>query len=272
MILALQGRQADMVLNVSYIDARSILNDPDIDLVRIQAPEHRQLTMRVDQKPFDDKRVRQAVALCLNRPALIKGLFGGYADLGNDHPIAPVYPEKVRIPQRDQDLAEARKLLAAAGYPQGFDIDLYTEQYVEVPQYAQFVKQMLEPAGIRVSLHIEPLNTYYNHWTDVTFGLTDWAGRPTAVQILSVAFKGGAEWNAAHWKNDELDGLLGQIEAEVDQAKRTALLQRAAEILHDEVPAVIAYFTNNLRPVAKRFAGVPGSISQFLDLTQAHLV
>ena len=117
----------------------------------------------------------------------------------------------------------------------------------------------------------EPLNTYYSHWTEVGFGLTDWAGRPTAIQILSVAFKGGAEWNAAHWKNDEFDGLLGQIEAEVDQGKRAKLLERAAAIMYDEVPAVIGYFTNNLRPVSKRVAGVPGSISQFLDLTKAHL-
>jgi peptide/nickel transport system substrate-binding protein len=272
MILALQGKQADMVLNASFIDARSILSDPDLDVVHIQAPEHRQLTMRCDQKPFDDKRVRQAVALCLNRPALIKGLFGGFADLGNDHPIAPIYPEKVELKQREQNVAEAKKLLAAAGYPQGFEVDLYTEQYIEVPQYAQFIKQMLEPAGIRVNLHIEPLNTYYDHWTKVGFGLTDWAGRPTAIQILSVAFKGGAEWNAAHWKNDEFDGLLGQIEAEVDQGKRAKLLERAAAIMNDEVPAVIGYFTNNLRPVSKRVAGVPGSISQFLDLTKAHLV
>ena len=228
--------------------------------------------MRCDQKPFDDKRVRQAVALCLNRPALIKGLFGGFADLGNDHPIAPIYPEKVELKQREQNVAEAKKLLAAAGYPQGFEIDLYTEQYIEVPQYAQFIKQMLEPAGIRVNLHIEPLNTYYDHWTKVGFGLTDWAGRPTAIQILvrRLQGRGGVERGALEERRVRRPARPDRGRGRPGQARQAA--ERAAAIMNDEVPAVIGYFTNNLRPVSKRVAGVPGSISQFLDLTKAHLV
>ena len=81
--------------------------------------------MRTDMAPFTDKRVRRAIALCLDRKLLVKGLFNGRAVVGNDSPFAPIYPStESSVPQREQHLAEARQLLAAAGFPNGFNIKL----------------------------------------------------------------------------------------------------------------------------------------------------
>jgi len=270
-ILALQGGNVDVMLLSGYLDAKPLMPNKDIKIIAAHSAEHRELTMRVDKKPFDDKRVRQAVALCLNRTAIIRSLLGGKADMGNDHPIAPVYPVNLSVPQRHKNLAQARKLLAAAGYPHGFDIDLYTEQYAEVPQYAVLIQQMLAAANIRVKLHVQPQNVYYNHWTEVTFGLTDWTTRPTPGQILSSAFMSDSKWNAPHWKNKQFDHLVERLQAETDKAKRSQLANRIATILHDEVPAVIAYFKQNLRPMRKNVHGVDGSMSNYLDLTRAWL-
>lgn len=271
-ILALQGGQADVVLHASHIDAVSLTGNPDVQVVEVPAAEHRQLAMRCDQAPFDDVRVRQAVALAVRRPELAQGLLGGRADIGNDHVVAPIYPENVALEQRAADVERARALLAEAGHGQGLTVELYTAQHLELAEYARLVQQMLAPIGITVELKIEPLNVYYDHWTEVSFGITDWTSRPTAVQILSTAFRGGAEWNQARWRNDAFDALLGRIEAEADAAERAELTAQAAAIMREEVPAVISYFNHNLRPVRRNVAGVPGSISQFLDLTQAHLV
>ena len=270
--LALQGGQVDLILDSPYSDARPFFQNPDIVVEAVPTAEHRELCMRCDKKPFTDKRVRQAVALVVQRQKIIKGLFGDEAQLGNDHVVAPIFPEHVEIAQREADVARAKQLLADAGYPDGFPIDLYSEQYQELPQYAQVLAQMLAGVGIKVTLKIEPQNVYYDHWTEVTFGLTDWTSRPTAAQMLSVAFKSGAEWNQAHWSNAEFDHTVDAMEAEVDDKKRAALAQKAAMLMHDEVPAVIAYFKKGLRPKRKNVAGVPGSISQFLDLTRAHFV
>ena len=65
--------------------------------------------MRVDLKnPLKDKRVRQAIALTLDRPAIVKTLFNDLADLGNDSPFAPVYPSTVKVPQRHKDIAQGQ--------------------------------------------------------------------------------------------------------------------------------------------------------------------
>ena len=167
MVLALQSGDVQVVQQLSYIDAQGIRNAPGIALIQADAADHRQLCMRTDTKPFDDKRVRQAVALCFDRPTMVRGLLGGLADVANDHPIAPIYPEKIEIPQRQANVQQAKQLLTAAGYPQGFTIDLYTHQYLELPQFAALAQQMLAPAGIKVNLKVEPTNLYYNHWTEV---------------------------------------------------------------------------------------------------------
>ena len=76
---------------------------------------------------------------------------------------------------------------------------------------AALVQQALAPVGIRVNLKVEPTNLYYNHWTEVSFGLTDWTSRPVAAQILAQSFRSTAEWNAAHWKNPQFDEMLAKF-------------------------------------------------------------
>lgn len=271
MILALQGGEADMMLAVSANDAKPLANDKNIHIDRAHSSATRLLCMRVDQKPFDDARVREAVALCLNRPAMVKALLAGAGQVADDNPIAPIFGLSTDVPQRKQDVARARKLLAAAGHPQGFDIDLYTGNYLELPQYAVLAQQMLAPAGIRVKLHVEPLNVYYSHWTKVSFGLTDWTGRNTPAQILNAAFSGSSDWNASHWKNAGFDKLVSQLEAATEAKRRDELAHEIAALMLKETPAAIAYFIDLLRPMNRRVRGVQGNMSNYLDLTGAWL-
>ena len=69
-------------------------------------------TMRVDRPPFDDVRVRQAMRLAVDRPGMIEQVFSGHGQLGNDMfaPMDPSYPDD--LPQREQDIEEAKRLLA----------------------------------------------------------------------------------------------------------------------------------------------------------------
>ena len=101
-------------------DSRALFNNPNIQIWKHQGATHREIPMRVDQNAgvLKDKRVRQAIALTLDRPQIIKTLFNGIADLGNDSPFAPVYPSTVGPPgvaQRHKDIRKAKELIAAAG-------------------------------------------------------------------------------------------------------------------------------------------------------------
>jgi peptide/nickel transport system substrate-binding protein len=235
--------------------------------------------MRVDQKPFTDKRVRQAVALCLNRPALVKGLLNGLGDVGNDHAFAPAFAlSKVtkQVPQRKQDYVQAKKLLAAAGYARGLDITLTTENYLEIPQYAVVVKEQLKPAGINLTLNIEDQNTYYGAganqpWLDVPMGMVDWAPRGTPSQVIDPAYLTGGVWNSAHWSNKTYDKLVNGSDTQLNAAKRTAMVLQAAKIQHDAVPAIIAYWLQDAHATSSRVHNVKGPVAPYPDYSAVYL-
>jgi peptide/nickel transport system substrate-binding protein len=151
-ILALQGRQADMMSNFSIQGGAGILNHPDFKVVGARSSAHRQIHMRNDMAPFMDKRVRQALALSLDRDVMVRGLFHGRAVPGNDNPFAPVFPSSnLSVPQRKLDVAKAKQLLAQAGQPNGFDVTLTTEKLMEIPDLAVVVQNAAKAIGVRIT-------------------------------------------------------------------------------------------------------------------------
>src|SRR4029079_1454135 len=110
------------------------------NLIAAPAALHRQIWMRTDTGAFADKKVRQALALTFDRPALIQQLFQGKAQLGNDNPIWEGYPYfDSAIPQRTQDIDKAKALLAEAGVS-NLTATLHAGQLLEIPDLATLLK------------------------------------------------------------------------------------------------------------------------------------
>jgi peptide/nickel transport system substrate-binding protein len=271
-IAAMQSGDVDMLQSLP-IDSLDTLKAgaTDIELLSAASASYAQLAMRTDTKPFDDKRVRQAVAYCLDREALVKELWGGYADIGNDHLIAPVYPlsKGLAIPQRRQDYAKAKQLLADAGHPDGIDVELRTHPIFSLPQYAQAVQEMAKPAGIRIDLKVEQDDIYYQHWNTIPFALEAWIHRPSPGQLLNLGYRCKADWNVPAWCNPEFDKLVTELDATVDAGRRGEVAGEIARIMNDETPAIIAFFYKSVRPVRQRVKGVTAEPTDFLDLRRA---
>jgi peptide/nickel transport system substrate-binding protein len=242
-----------VTLEARYQGSQALFDNPSIRMQREPSSAYRALHLRVDTKPLDSPLVRRAIALSLDRPALVQGLYSGRADVGNDHAFAPVYPTRPDTPpQRRQDYPAARRLLAQAGHPRGLALPLTLEQFEDVPQYGIFAKQMCKPAGIDVKLEILSQAEYYGSgdnqpWLTVPAGITDWASRGTASQTIGPAYRCGAVWNSAHWCDERFERLMRDFDAELDLERRRGLAAQAARIQHDAVPAVIAYWIDDLR-------------------------
>ena len=78
-------------------------------------------------------------------------------------------------------------------------------------------------------------------------GITDWASRGTASQTIGPAYRCGAVWNSAHWCDEQFERLMHDFDGELDLQRRRRLAADAAQIQHDAVPAVIAYWIDDLR-------------------------
>jgi peptide/nickel transport system substrate-binding protein len=270
-ILALQAGQVDVIANIAVQGAQGLLNDPDTKLIKLRSSAHRQVHMRTDSGPFADKRVRQAVALTLDRPGLVAGLCRGEAEIGNDSPIAPVYPSAgAGVPQRHKDLAQARALLAAAGVPDGFAATLTTERLQEMPDYAVLIQNAVAAIGIKLALKIEDQAAYYgsakagsSDWLDSEMGMTDYGHRAVPNVLLAAPLLRGGAWNAAHFSSGAYDALVAEYVAATDLGAQRDAAAKIDRLLLDETPLIIGYFFSHLTAMAAGVTGVePTAVTQ----------
>jgi peptide/nickel transport system substrate-binding protein len=258
---ALLGRQVNLVGQVNYVTGRPLINNKNVKIFPAHGATHREVCMRVDlDNPLKDWRVRQAIALSLDRPAIVKALFGTFGQPGNDSPFAPVYPSRNRsIPQRHKDIRKAKQLMAAAGYENGFSITLTTEETGEIPQLAQIIQRSVKAIGINMKLKIITATAYFagsqsgppsgwgtTPWLNTPMNITDWGHRAVPNVYLTAAFETKGIWNAAHYSNKKFDraakSFIGAI-AIKDQRKYAGQMQQI--LLHD-TPVIIPYFYDYL--------------------------
>ncbi len=262
-VLALQNGSVDVVDQVVYNGAQSVLNS-GYNIINIKSSNHRELSMRNDQAPFTDARVRQAVALTLDRPAIISALLHGYGQLGNDYPFAPVFPSTDKsVPQRHQDLAKAKQLIDAAGHPSGFATKLYTEQLLEVPLLAQVIKASAAKVGIDINLIVQTDSAYYGQsvfgqsdWLDGIMSLVDYGSRSTPNVFLESALESHGPWNAARFHNPTYDKLVRQYVGAIDLQTQKRIAGQIERLLLAETPIVIPYYVNQLTVTKKNVSGV----------------
>ena len=278
-VLALQGHQVDIINQLPVLQGIALLNDPNIHMISIKSSAHTQVHMRNDMAPFTDKRVRRAIALCLDREKLVKGLFRGRTDLGNDSPFAPVFPSTDKtVPQRHRDIATAKQLMAAAGLANGFKIKLTTEKYLEIPEYAVVIQNAVKAIGIDLELNVESQDAYYgkavfgqSDWLDSIVGITDYGHRGVPNVLLAAPFKSDGTWNAAHFKNKDYDNLTAQYIAALDLQSQRKTAGEIQRLLLDETPVIMSYFYDFLTATTKKVAGVQSTAMAQLFLARASL-
>jgi peptide/nickel transport system substrate-binding protein len=276
-VLALQSGEIDALCQFSVSGGRALLTDPNITTLAARASTHREVHMRTDKEPFNDKRLRQALALVVDRKGLVDGLFKGKAQLGNDSPFAPVFKyTDTSVPQRQQDIAKAKQLLADAGKSDGFSVTLSTWDGFEIPDLAQLIQNNAKEAGINIKLNITDASTYYGDavfgkstWLDSEFGITDYGHRGIVNVFLGAPLLSKGTWNAAHFKNKDYDALVKDFTAQSDIDKQMEVAGKIETMLLDEVPIMIPYFYDFLSGVRKGYTGVETTGMAHIQLTGA---
>ena len=268
-VLALTGGTIDVLGQFAVSGGEALLSG-GYNVIKLKTSAHRELSMRCDQAPFTDPRVRQAIALTLNRPQIITALWKGNADLGNDSPFAPVFPStNTSVPQRVQNISMAKSLLSAAGHPSGFSTKLITEDFLEIPQYAQIVAQEAAAIGVKINLTVESSTQYYgkatfgnSDWLDATMSLVDYGHRSVPNVFLTAPLQttnaktGTGSWNAAHFANSQYDTLVAQYIAATDLSTQKSIAGQIQTLLLNETPIIFGYFYNYLTATAMGVTGV----------------
>jgi peptide/nickel transport system substrate-binding protein len=175
----------------------------------------------------------------------------------------PFSPTTDELPLRPHDPGKAKQLLADAGYANGITLPTFiVEQFLDVPQYAQFIQSQAKDAGITINLKQESQSIFYNKvWLETPFCIVDWGSRGSISPLIEPAYLSNGIWNSSHWKNPQFDKLVAQFDAESDEQSRKQIALQLATIQHEETPTLVAFFLHGLRGVRKTVQNIdPGPV------------
>lgn len=253
-----RSRQFDAVLNIDPRLVRQLEKEADTDLVSATSGDHAVIILPKHQgSPFLDKRVRQALALAVDRDAIVRIVYGQSAGwAGNDSHLVAADSNFVPRPAK-RDLARARQLLAEAGHPNGITLPTmyYSPQWPEMARVFQVMQQSLREAGIQMPIEERPSDGYQAFRqgdADVSkgrwhkFSYTAVGPRNPGISLFRMR---SANNESGYWSGPGQDRYMALYDKAMLTADAQARKQMYAEmqaILHDEVPALLPAGRNNM--------------------------
>jgi peptide/nickel transport system substrate-binding protein len=256
-VAALISGEIDMMEPVPQQDIARINATPGLQV--LQGPELRTIFLGMDQKrdellfsnikgknPFKDKRVRQAFYEAIDIEAIKAKVMRG-ASTPSALMIAPgVHGFDASLNKRlPYDPEAAKKLLADAGYPNGFEVSMNcpNDRYVNDAEICQAVASMLARVNVKIDLVAESKATYFPKILsrNTSFYMLGWT--PSTIDahdalyslVASPGDGGQGQFNLGAYSNPKVDELISRIQSETDDAKRSAMISEAMKIHEDDI-------------------------------------
>jgi len=214
--------QLDVIDSLSADSIAAVTNGGG-KIVVSEGGSYTPFTMRLDQSPFNDIRVRQALRLVVDRKQMIKLVFGNYGQIGND--LFGLYDSAYdhALPQRTQDIEQAKSLLKKAGHEK-LNLTLVTADIAAGSiKAAEVFAQQASAAGVTVTLQQVPVSTIYGpNYLKWTFAQDTWTYYPYLPNAQEALIPGGV-FNECHVNDPAYNKLFKQLAATTDPKARTEL-------------------------------------------------
>jgi len=252
---AMVSREVDAIEQVPAAQVRVLQGTQGVKLVRSNTGSPMLFTMRTDSAPFQDVRVRQAMRLIADRPQLIAQSLAGYGSIGNDVMASHYDPDYASdLPQRHQDLAQAKSLLASAGQSD-LRVELATAPIAAgYVQAAQVLAQQAKAAGVTVSVRTldnQSFNAGYLRWA---FAPDTYSVHPYLTDAQLFLVPGGVV-NPTHWDDKEFRSILANASKETDSAKRSDMTKQLQRIEYERGGNLVWGFPDIFDAVASNVQG-----------------
>jgi peptide/nickel transport system substrate-binding protein len=258
---ALLAGQADLIDLLSIDSARALQSAGQKVLINTKARGYNPMFVRVNVPPFNDVRVRQAMRLVVNRPQMINVVFGGHAVVAND--IFGYYAAEYdhSLPQRVQDIEQAKSLLKQAGH-EGLHVQMTIAPVAQgVVKAAQVYAQQASAAGINVTLRQVTVTELYGpNFTKWPCSVDYWLYN-SYLPTVGLAMIPGAFFNETSWNNPTYNKLYGQALAEVDVSKRADICHEMQTIEYNSAGNIIPYWAPVIDGYSSHVQGLTPTIS-----------
>ena len=244
-------------------DIKAMMADKDIDMKQTSAIDYGFLAFNSQKKPFDDRRVREAVAAAIDRDVLLQAVFQGVAGTLANTLVPPnLWGHNPNIRPFVHDPARAKQLLAEAGLANGFKTTLWalpvTRGYMPSGRRAaELIQADLAAVGIQAEIVSFEWGEYLRrarageHEIGMFGYIYDYAD-PGQILTSGWTCAGAVSGNnRTRWCNKEFSDLIDQANRITDQSERTKLYHRIQEIFREDVPALTLANSVTFTPTRK---------------------
>ena len=198
------------------------------------------------QPPFDNVKVRQAVALAINRDDIRDVAYLGTGEPGlTEMPTGSNWYDTEGLFAPKQDIAKAKELLKEAGHPDGFSVEyLGLPQYPELLKTGQVLRDQLKQVGIDMTIKQVDVSVWYDAFVKGTYQITSAYQERTIDpdNFYSLVLKSGGPINTTGYSNKEVDALIDKAAASDNEAERKALYRQIRTIISTEAPLIFVHF------------------------------
>jgi peptide/nickel transport system substrate-binding protein len=236
---ALASGQVDGLMEASTTQYVAFQKIPGVVIHKVTTGQTAVARMQQDKDLFKDAKIRKAMRLAINPWKVLQIAYLGLSAPSEHHHVAPVHSDYYKLPFMKQDVAAARKLLADAGKPDGFECTIFCKKDPDWEAMAvSAMVNMWRQIGVRVNMNVLPSAQYWDHWTIEPFAFTSWTHRPLGTMALDLAYRTGVPWNESHYSNPKLDGLLDEADGTLDVGSRRRIMKQIEELMQEEGPIV----------------------------------
>jgi peptide/nickel transport system substrate-binding protein len=269
---ALEAGEIDLIWDVPPEVLDQYKNSKNVQLDSVPSSTWDGLIMNAAQKPFDDMRVRQAVHMAIDKKALVEiSLFGYGTPTHTMIPATHPYYNK-NLPIAAPDVAGAKKLLAEAGHPNGFEVTLFVPSGRPTRERIGLgAAEMLKPLGIKVDLQRVPWDKFVKDIEGKAALYTDgFYSRPTIDTSIYPWYHSNGSWNTILWnyKNPKMDQVLDAARAAKSDEERAKLYMEFQALAVSEPAGVIPYVLNHTNAYGPKVKGFKSHPMMWLDLRQ----
>lgn len=249
-ITALKNHEVDVVDDVDSDTVAELSTNRDLRVLQVPGGTFNGIVLYVDKPPFNNPDVRMALRLALDRPACTAAITNGAGAPADDHPISAAYEFVDRsTPLRTQNIAEAKRLLKAAGLGDGFEHRVVVSNSPASREKTAIVLQsMAAQAGIRLNLELMDNARYgatiFNK--GIASYVFNYSARPTEDGILSKLYSKTNGLDEGHWATPETERLLDEARATIDRDRRASLYGEFQQLVRNTGPYIIPNFFNVL--------------------------
>lgn len=243
-VISLQKGDIDAYVDLNQSNFNQIKSDENLELHLGKSFAYQFVAFNCQKPPFDNVKVRQAIAHAVDKNAIVNGIADGVGDIIDTIAISDMVGYTDDITRYDYNLDEAKKLLAEAGYADGFDCDIavYLDSY---SKYAQVLQASLAEIGVNATVTMMERSAFddytYSGKSDIIFYGNTYSGPDMSdVSVYNLLHSSSIEKKSSRifYKNTEIDNLLEEGRQTLDDTKRGEIYQKMLKMLSEDTPIV----------------------------------